>query len=584
MSKTPINRSQARSVVTSTHGIVATEHPLASQAGAMVLVEGGHAVDAAIAANAVMGVVCPMMCGVGGDLFAIVCEHDGTLHGVNASGWAPARLTPDALERQHGGGMPQSGVHSVTVPGAVAGWSLLLDRFGCMPLARLLEPAIALAADGFPVAEITSEEWHIQAAFLRGDPDAAKTFLPGGRPLAFGAIFRNPDLAWTYQQIAGHGADAFYRGDIAARLVAGLERRGAAMTGADFADFRAQWAEPISTTYRGWRVYELPPNGAGIAALMMLNIMESAFAEPASAAGFGETGCTSADALHILIEAKKLAYADMQRHVADPSFAEVPVAAMLSKEYARERAATINPSCARASVDAGRLPVHAGDTTYLSVVDRAGNMVSLIQSNFASFGSGIVVDGTGFPLQNRGALFTLDRSHPNVLAPRKRPLHTIIPAFMTNATSISRGGPPPRSEPLPGGVPAPHAARGSSETCIAFGIMGGWNQSQAHAQFVFNLVDRGMNIQAALEAPRFTKLSFEGNDVAVERRISEPVRRDLAARGHELEVQGDYCSLMGGGQAVMRKGGVNYGASDPRKDGAAVPEGGPTKPGPPTNH
>ena len=559
-SKIPINRSQARSVVTSTHGIVATEHPLASQAGAMVLAHGGHAVEAAVAANAVMGVVCPMMCGVGGDLFAIVCEHDGALHGVNASGWAPAHLTPDALERQHAGGMPQSGVHAVTVPGAVSGWALLLERFGRMPLARLLAPATALAADGFPVAEITSEEWHIQAAFLRGDPEAAKTFLPDNRPLTFGAVFRNPDLAWTYQQLAEHGNDAFYRGDIASRLVAGLERRGSAMSAADLAEFRAQWAEPVSTTYRGWRVYELPPNGAGIAALMMLNIM-SAVAEGSGEAAFA-TG--SADAVHTMIEAKKLAYADMQRHVADPSFADVPVRAMLSKEYARARAATIDPARARASVDAGRLPVHAGDTTYLSVVDRAGNMVSLIQSNFASFGSGIVAEGTGFPLQNRGALFTLDRSHPNVLAPRKRPLHTIIPAFMT-----SREGPP---EPLAGGSPSPHAARGAHETRIAFGIMGGWNQSQAHAQFVHNLVDRGMNIQAAIEAPRFTKLSFEGNDVAVEQRISAAVRRDLAARGHELEVQGDFCSLMGGGQAVMRKDGVNYGASDPRKDGSAVPE------------
>jgi gamma-glutamyltranspeptidase/glutathione hydrolase len=543
MSKTPINRSQGRSVVASTHGIVATEHPLASQAGAMVLAQGGHAVDAAVAANAVMGVVCPMMCGVGGDLFAIVCERDGTMHGVNASGWAPGRLTPEALERQHATDMPQSGVHSVTVPGAVAGWTLLLERFGRTPLARLLEPAVVLADEGFPVAEITSEEWHIQEPFLRGDDEAAKTFLPKDRPLRFGEVFRNADLAWTYRQIAEHGADAFYRGEIAARLAAGLERRGSAMTTLDLAAFRPQWAEPISTAYRGWRIYELPPNGAGIAALMMLNIMET-FAEV-----FGPTGQQSADALHIMIEAKKLAYADMQRHVADPAFSDVPVAAMLRKEYAHERASLIDRRRARGQVGPGSpKPVgsfasEGGDTIYLSVVDRAGNMVSLIQSNFASFGSGIVAEGTGFPLQNRGALFTLDRRHPNVLAPRKRPLHTIIPAFLMN-----------------------------ENTRIAFGIMGGWNQSQAHAQFVSNIVDRGMNLQAALEAPRFTKLSFDGNDVAVERRIPDSVRRDLAARGHELEVQGDYCSLMGGGQAVARTDGVNYGASDPRKDGAAVPE------------
>src|SRR5687767_9726336 len=540
MSKIAINRSQGRSVVVSTHGIVASEHPSASQAGAAVLAQGGHAVDAAVAANAVMGVVCPMMCGPGGDLFAMIGEASGALHGVNASGWAPARLTPEVLESRVTGGMPQSGVQSVTVPGAVAGWSLLVDRFGQIPLARLLEPAIALASDGFPVAEITSEEWHNQAAFLRQDAQAEKTFLPDGRAPAFGELFRNPDLAWVYRQISANGADAFYRGEIADRLIAGLERRGSAMAAADLAEFRAQWAEPISTTYRGWTIYELPPNGAGIAALMMLNMMESAFAE-----GDGRTGL-SADALHIMIEAKKLAYADMQRHVADPSFSDVPVAAMLSKEYARERAAAIDTRRAQARIEAGRLPVHAGDTTYLSVVDRAGNMVSLIQSNFASFGSGIVAEGTGFPLQNRGALFTLDRTHPNRLAPRKRPLHTIIPAFMKS--------------------------QDANPTRIAFGIMGGWNQSQAHAQFVSNVVDRGMNIQAALEAPRFTKLSFDGNDVAIESRIGSAIRQDLSARGHELQVHGDFCSLMGGGQAVQRTDGVNYGASDPRKDGAAVPE------------
>jgi gamma-glutamyltranspeptidase / glutathione hydrolase len=543
MSKTPINRSQGRSVVLSTRGIVATEHPLASQAGATVLAQGGHAVDAAVAANAVMGVVCPMMCGVGGDLFAIVSGHDGTMHGVNASGWAPARLTPQFLENEGAKGMPQSGVHSITVPGAVAGWSLLLERFGRVPLSRALEPATALAEEGFPVAEITSEEWHNQAAFLRGDPEAERVFLPDGRPLAFGAIFRNADLAWTYRQMAAGGSDAFYRGEVASRLVRALDRRGSTMGASDLADFRAQWADPISTSYRGWDVFELPPNGAGIAALMMLNIMESAFAN-----GYGEAG-VSADALHIMIEAKKLAYADMERHVADPAFSQVPVAALLSKAYARERAATIDVRRAQSRVGhgtpkpAGRLASEGGDTTYLSVVDRDGNMVSLIQSNFASFGSGVVAEGTGFPLQNRGALFTLDRAHPNVLAPRKRPLHTIIPAFMTNGRER-----------------------------IAFGIMGGWNQSQAHAQFVTNVVDRKMNIQAALEAARFTKLSFDGNDVALERRIPSDVQRELAGRGHELEVQGDYCSLMGGGQAVQRTAGVNYGASDPRKDGCAVPE------------
>ncbi|RPI51641.1 MAG: gamma-glutamyltransferase [Acidobacteria bacterium] len=537
MARVPINRSQGRSLVVSSRGVVASEHPLASQAGATVLAQGGHAVDAAIAANAVMGVVCPMMCGVGGDLFAIVCESGGKLHGVNGSGWAPAGLTPEVLEARRLGSMPQSGAHSVTVPGAVAGWSLLLERFGRVPLARILEPAIALADEGFPVAEITGEEWGNQVSYLRGDPEAARTFLPDAQPLALGEIFRNRDLAWTYRQIAERGREGFYEGEVARRLVGGLKHRGATMDAADLAAFHAQWVEPISTSYRGWDIFEIPPNGAGIAALMMLNIMETF--------PVGEAGHNSVDTLHMMIEAKKLAYADMQRHVADPKFADVPVGAMLSKEYARERAALIDPALAQARAEAGSLPVHAGDTTYLCVADRDGNMVSLIQSNFASFGSGVVAEGTGFPLQNRGALFTLDRRHPNVLAPHKRPLHTIIPAFMTQG-----------------------------HTRIAFGIMGGWNQSQAHAQFVSNVVDHGMNVQASLEAPRFTKLSFDGCDVSIERRIAADVQRGLAARGHELEVQGDCCSLMGGGQAVVRDGmaGVNYGASDPRKDGAAVPE------------
>jgi gamma-glutamyltranspeptidase/glutathione hydrolase len=536
MSK-PINRSQYRSVVASTSGVVASEHPLASQAGAMVLAQGGHAVDAAVAANAVMGVVCPMMCGIGGDLFAIVSEPDGRLHGINASGWAPAGLTPDHLRSAGTDTMPQSGVHSITVPGAVAGWSLLLERFGLVSFSTILEPAIALADEGFPVAEITSEEWRNQVDFLSCDPEAARTFLNNGRPMQVGEIFRNSDLAWAYRQLIKQGTEGYYRGEIADRLVAGLQRRGATFTKADFGDFRAEWVQPISTTYRGWEVFEIPPNDAGIAALMMLNIMETF--------PVGATGHNTADTLHVLIEAKKLAYADMQRHVADPRFADVPVAAMLNKEFARSRASQVDPGRAQSRVVPGDLPVHAGDTTYLCAVDRDGNMASLIQSNYASFGSGVVAEGTGFPLQNRGGLFTLDRAHPNVLAPRKRPLHTIIPALMKN------GG-----------------------TRIAFGIMGAWNQSLAHAQFVSNVVDHGMNIQAALEAPRFTKLTFEGCDVMLERRIPEPVHKALAARGHEIETQGDFCSLMGGGQAVMRDdaSGVNYGASDPRKDGAAVPE------------
>jgi gamma-glutamyltranspeptidase/glutathione hydrolase len=309
------------------------------------------------------------------------------------------------------------------------------------------------------------------------------------------------------------------------------------MVDADLAEFNAEWVEPISTTYREWEVFEIPPNGAGIAALIMLNILEQF--------PLAEAGHNSVEALHAMIEAKKLAYADMQRYVADQHFSAVPVDAMLAKDFARSRARSIDLSAARAFVSPAELPVHAGDTVYLSVVDRDGHMVSFIQSNFASFGSGLVPEGTGFPLQNRGALFTLDAAHPNVLSPRKRPLHTIIPAFMQK-----------------------------DDVRVAFGIMGGWNQSQAHAQFVSNVVDHKMNIQAALEAPRFTKLTFDGRDVMVERRVPEAVRAGLSAKGHEVQVAGDFTTAVGGGQAVMRNEttGVNYGASDPRKDGAAVPE------------
>lgn len=523
-------------MVVSSRGIVATEHPSASQAGAMILADGGHAVDAAIAANAVMGVVAPMMNGVGGDLFALVFDATtGQLHGINASGWAPAGLSLDVVKDL--GSMPQSGIHAVTVPGAVAGWALVRDRFGRKSFSEILAAAIRAAADGFPVAEMTAAEWAGRELMLSSEPAAARTFLPGGRSPRVGEIFRNPDLAWTYRQIAAHGGNGFYDGEIAHRLLACSRQQGGTLTAADLAEFTAEWVEPISTTYRGWTIDELPPNGQGIAALLMLNILEHF--------PMAEHGHNSADALHAMIEAKKLAYADMIRHVADPRCRAVPTTALLSKAYARDRARLIDPARANDDVSAGTLPTEGGDTTYLSVVDRSGNMMSLIQSNFASFGSGLVPDGVGFVLHNRGALFSLDPTHPNVLAPRKRPLHTIIPGFM------SRG-----------------------EVRIAFGIMGGWNQAQAHAQFVSNVVDYGMNIQAALEAARFTKLTFDGCDVVMEGRISEAVRTALSARGHEIQLQGSFSNTVGGGQSVMRDfaAEVNYGASDPRKDGAAIPE------------
>jgi gamma-glutamyltranspeptidase/glutathione hydrolase len=537
------DRAQARSMVITRGGIVAAESPLAAQAGATLLAHGGSAADAAVAANAVMGVVAPMMNGVGGDLFVIVYEaKSGKLYGLNASGWSPAGLTIEFLKNHGIKEMPEKGIHAVTVPGTVDGWAKLLERFGRKNLQADLAPAIHYAEKGFPVTEMTAATWEEEKGTLRGEPGAEKIYLPGGRAPRAGEIFRNAELAWTLEQIAAGGRDAFYKGEIARRIVAFSQKQGGTMTAEDLASYASEWVEPISTEYHGWTVYELPPNGQGIAALEMLNMMEQF--------PLARYGHNSADALHAMIEAKKLAYADLARYVGDPKFSAMPVAGMLSKDYAKERAKLIDMARANCSVAAGEPLRSAGDTTYLSVVDAEGNMVSLIQSNYSEFGSGLVADGTGFALQNRGALFSLDAASPNALAGRKRPLHTIIPAFMT------RG-----------------------EERIAFGIMGGFNQAQAHAQFVANVADFGMNIQAALEAARFSKHTFAGCDVDVEARIPAEVRAQLTARGHQLGVRGDFSSVMGGGQAVRRdfSTGVNFGASDPRKDGEAIPEPAPIR-------
>jgi gamma-glutamyltranspeptidase / glutathione hydrolase len=532
------SRTQARSMVVSRGGIVATESPLASQVGAMILARGGNAIDAAVAANAVVGVVEPMMNGMGGDLFVIVYEaKTGKLYGLNASGWAPAKLSIEFLHGKGEDKMPQHGIDSATVPGVVDGWSKLLSRFGTKKFPEVLAPAIHFAKDGFPVPELAAEYWAGDEKKLLADPNAAATFLINGKAPQLGEVFHNPDLAHSLELVAAGGRDAFYQGDIAKRIVATSSKLGGAMTLEDLGEYSSEWVEPISTTYRGWTVYEIPPNGQGIAALEMLNIMETF--------SFGQLQ-HPADVPHLMIEAKKLAYADMYRYVADQKFSRVPVAGMLSKEYAAQRAKLIDMAKANCEVGPGEPEFSAkGDTTYLSVVDRDGNMISLIQSNYSSFGSGVVADGTGFVLHNRGGLFSLDPKSPNVLAGHKRPLHTIIPGFMT---------------------------RGQER--IAFGIMGGFNQAQAHAQFVSNVADRGMNIQAAIEAPRFTKYTFTGCDVQMEDRFPAEIRAVLTQRGHQIALEGSFSQAVGGGQAVRRdfSTGVNYGASDPRKDGEAIPE------------
>lgn len=530
-----------RSIVTTTLGIVAASQPLAAKAGADVLDAGGNAIDAAIAANAVLGVVEPHMNGVGGDLFAIIYEaKTGKLHGLNASGWAPTGLTPALLAERGLTRMPNTGIFAVTVPGAVAGWDAMRTRFGTKPFSELLASAIWYAEHGFPVSEVIAGEWAEAGRKLSATPEAKSTFFLGDRPPKFGELFRNPNLAATLRRIAEHGRDGFYRGTTAESIVSLSHTAGGTMTLADLSEFQVEWQEPISTTYRGWRVYEMPPQGQGIAALMMLNIMERY--------PLGEWGFHDPRSMHVMIEAKKLAYADMLRYVGDPKFSAVPVSQMLSREHATSRAAKLDLTTAACDVMPGQIAglegAHGGDTIYLTVIDADGNIVSLIQSNYSSFGTGLVPPKAGFPLHNRGALFTLEPGQPNTLAPRKRPLHTIIPAFMEK-----------------------------DGVRIGFGIMGGWTQSQAHAQFVSNIADHGMTIQQALEAGRFVKNSFRGCDVQIEALVPESTRDALKAMGHEVRVVGPRTDTFGRGQAVMSVGGVHYGASEPRHDGAAIPQG-----------
>jgi gamma-glutamyltranspeptidase/glutathione hydrolase len=535
------NRTQARSMVITKFGIVATNQTLASAAGVRILEAGGNAVDAAIAANAVMGLVEPDADGIGGDLFAIIYEaKTGKLYGLNASGWAPTGLTPAFLRAKHFDSVPHRGIYSVTVPGAVAGWDMMRKQFGSMNFDSLLAPAIYYAQNGFPVTELIAHDWGDEYSRLAADPDARKLYLPHGKVPAVGQMFSNPELAETYREIARHGREGFYGGKIAESIVTKSTSLGGTMTKDDLTSFEGEWVTPISTTYRGWKISELPPNSQGVAALEMLNIMERFPME--------EYGHNTAKALHVEIEAKKLAYADLLKYVGDPRFSSVPVEELISKELGEQHSKEIDSQHATCHVTPANLQATAklpvSGTTYLTTIDKDGNIVSLIQSVFQGFGSDVVVPGAGFVLQNRGSLFTLEPGQPNTLAPRKRPLHTIIPAFMEKG-----------------------------DVMIGFGIMNGWNQAQAHAQFVANVVDYGMNIQDAMEAARFVKVTFEGCDLFMESRVPPEVRKELTQMGHEIKTVAPYSQEMGGGQVVMVNGeGVKFGASDARKDGAAVPQ------------
>ncbi len=531
-----------RSVVATTFGIVAASQPLAARAGVQILERGGNAIDAAIAANATIGLMEPTGNGIGGDLFILYYEaKTGTVHGLNASGWAPTGLTVDFLTSTGLKEMPQRGIYSVTVPGVVGGWDAMRTRFGTKPFSELLAPAIYYADNGFPLSETIANGWANSVKRHSEHPNSKKTYLiDGTRAPKAGEVFRNPDLAGSLRLIAEKGRDGYYKGKTAEAILQISREQGGTFTAADLAEYQPEWVTPIKTTYRGWSVYEIGPSTQGIAALMMLNLMEQF--------PIADYGFHTSRAMHAMIESKKLAYADMLKHVGDPKFSRIPVDQLLSKSRAADRARLIDHEKAACKVEPGSLAgvtdAQGSDTIYMSVIDKDGNIVSLIQSNYSGFGSGMVPPGTGFMLQNRGGLFSLEKGQPNTLEPRKRPLHTIIPAFMEKG-----------------------------DQKIGFGIMGGWNQGQAHAQFVSNIADHGFTIQQALEAGRFTKGTFDGCDVSIEALVADKTLNELKARGHDIRVVRPRTGTFGYGQAVMSgPGGVHFGASEPRHDGAAIPQ------------
>jgi gamma-glutamyltranspeptidase/glutathione hydrolase len=532
----------SRSEVIATQGMAATSQPLATQVALDILKAGGSAVDAAIAANATLGLMEPTGCGIGGDLFAIVWDAESkALAGLNASGRSPMSLSLAQVRQAAPEGIPYLGPLTVSVPGAVDGWFELHARYGKLPMATLLEPAIRYAREGFPVTEFIAALWQENAPSRSHYPGFRETFMPGGRAPVKGEIFRNPRLADTYEQIAKNGRDTFYKGDIARKFDSYLREQGGFLSYEDMAAHRSEWVESLSVNYRGYDVYELPPNGHGIVALQMLNIL----------AGYDlrKMGFGSADYLHVLIEAKKLAYEDRAQYYADPDFYEPPIARLISKDYAAERRALIDPGKAAPTYTAGDM-LNDGDTIYLTVADKDGNMVSFIQSNYGDIGSGMTPGELGFALQNRGALFSLKDGHPNVYEPGKRPFHTIIPAF------VMKDGKP----------------------WLSFGVMGGSMQPQAHAQIVVNLVDFGMNLQEAGDAARMRhtgssqptdEVMSDGGTVYLESGIPQSVRDELTRRGHRIATEpGDY----GGYQAILwnEEQGVYYGASESRKDGHAA--------------
>ena len=520
-----------RSTVYAPRDAVATSQPLASEAGLEILLRGGNAIDAAVAAAAVLNVVEPHMTGIGGDMFAMLWSaEEQRLVGLDASGQSGSLLTPDALRAARHGIMPSSGPASVTVPGALAGWAALLERYGTMSLAEVLAPAIRIAEEGFAVTPIIAGQWRAQEETLSRNSGAAATYLlEGKRGPEAGESFRNPDLARSFSALAEGGPDVFYGGELGRTIVDGLAELGGYLTLNDLANHSAEWVDPISIDFRDHTVWELPPAGQGVAALQMMKMME-----PLDLEGMGHN---SAPYLHYLIEAKKLAFADLDRYVADRDHMEVSVDQLLDEEYLNGRRTLIHPTRAAVRPQPGPA-ITDTETIYLSVADSEGNMISFINSLFEHFGSGVVIPGTGFALQNRGAGFTLEDGHPNQVAPGKRPFHTLLPGFVTKA-----------------GVP-----------WMTFGLMGGSMQPQGHTQMLLNILVFGMDVQAAIDAARIRHL--DGYRVTIERTVGENVRAQLRAMGHEItdETQSDF----GGAQAIMKLDRGWAAGSDSRKDGIAV--------------
>jgi len=532
-----------RSEVIGTHGMVAASQPLATQVGVDILKKGGSAVDAAIAVNAALGLMEPTSCGIGGDLFAIVWDNKTQkLYGLNASGPAPLALNLEYFKKQGLKGVPYHGPLPWTVPGCVDGWFELHKKFGKLDMKTILQPAADYAENGFPLSELISYYWQRSVMLFKEYENFQKLYAPGGKLLQKGDIFKNPELAKTLRLIAAKGRDAYYKGEIARALAAYSQKVGGFFQMKDFEDFHAEWVEPLSVNYKGYDVWELPPNGQGIAVLQMLNMLKSFDLE--------SMGHNSAEYLHALVEIKKIVYEDRARFYADPRFARVSIKRLLSDEYAAERLKFFNPDRANRNIPAGDGILEKGDTVYLTVVDKDFNAVSLIQSNYSGFGSGMVPDGLGFCIQDRGQLFSLEEGHPNVIAPGKRPFHTIIPAMVTkNGTPV-----------------------------FTFGVMGGDMQPQGHIQVLLNIIDFGMNIQEAGDAARFYHTGSSepdygtmtaGGELHLESGVVPEVVRTLMGKGHQIV--GDHGGY-GGYQGIWidHERGVLIGASESRKDGCAI--------------